>query len=171
MKTYGFQDYLAGVPFPSSKPEAGSPQSKGFNYGTGWPSGERPSFYFDGVKLQAEVQDQAHLLSSVAWALSEALRNVRLAETPAQREMASKALRDCLATLDTARTAQSQRETVLLGLITRLESEIEQHMPRTDKGPYVPHFGMLHIMTGLRRIVSGIKLALGLHFLINSLRK
>lgn len=66
-----------------------SPRKDGFNYGTGWGSTDPlPPIYGEAVKLEAAWNKTVHEVQSIRWAITEAIRNVRLAETETEKRLA-----------------------------------------------------------------------------------
>lgn len=51
-----------------------------------------PSIYFDGVRMETTLNRMANEASSRAWAITTAVRNLRLAETGSEQERAKEAL-------------------------------------------------------------------------------
>ena len=62
-----------------------NPRANGFNYGTGWGRSPKPDIYAEAQQLALDLGEIAIQASKTAWALEMAIRNVRLAETDAEK--------------------------------------------------------------------------------------
>ena len=73
-----------------------SPRAHGFNYGVGWGPTPKPPIYSEAQSLALIFNRAANIASRKAWALEMAIRAVRLAETPREKECAVSALTELM---------------------------------------------------------------------------
>lgn len=132
--------------------EAQSPRAQGFNYGVGWGSSPKPEIYFDGVKIGNVLQRIAHDATANAWAMTHALREVRLAETPTEKANALHSLYELV------RKFEEDREVKIALKVEELANAIDVIAPPNPKG-YVPNMGIHYAVSPLRKIIDGIRLA------------
>lgn len=70
------------------------PRAAGFNYGVGWGSAPKPAEYFRLENRARDMRANAQALNARLWAVEMALRNLRLASTPQEKEKAVSDLRE-----------------------------------------------------------------------------
>ena len=73
-----------------------SPRANDFNYGVGWGPTPKPPIYREAQELARIFGRAANIASRKAWALEMAIRTVRLAETPKEKECAVSALTELM---------------------------------------------------------------------------
>jgi hypothetical protein len=73
-----------------------NPRANGFNYGVGWGPTPKPPIYSEAQELALIFNRAANIASRKAWALEMAIRTVRLAETPKEKECAVSALTELM---------------------------------------------------------------------------
>jgi hypothetical protein len=73
-----------------------NPRANGFNYGVGWGQTAKPPIYSEAQQLALVFNGAANIASRKAWALEMAVRTVRLAETPREKECAVSALTELM---------------------------------------------------------------------------
>lgn len=76
------------------------PRSRGFNYGVGWGPTPKPAIYAQGEGLCKRLGQQAVVVSQAEWRVSMALRDLRLAETDAEKTAAVENLSEIVAFYD-----------------------------------------------------------------------
>lgn len=132
-----------------------SPRKSGFNYGVGWGPTSKPPIYFDGVRIGNALTDIAHEASRKSWAMTIALRNVRLAEMDTEKQQAVREL----STLVANHMHEGDKELRLRMLINDLANTIEEKAPSNMVG-YIPNMGLQYAFEPVKRIVKRIKAAL-----------
>jgi len=128
-----------------------SPRKQGFNYGIGW--GKEmplPAVYFDAVRLNATLRSLAHDATAANWQMETAVRNVRLAETHSEKEMAVAALTMIVKSYD------DNKEVQVALMVDELASAIDGIAPPDPRG-YTPNMGLHYAVKPLRNIVERIK--------------
>lgn len=70
------------------------PRMAGFNYSVGWGSAPKPAEYLVLERRAREMRANYQALGAKLWAVEMALRNVRLASTPQEKEKAVSDLRE-----------------------------------------------------------------------------
>lgn len=96
-----------------------NPRANGFNYGVGWGPTPKPPIYHEAQELARIFGRAANAASRKAWALEMAIRTVRLAETPTEKECSISALTELM--------LQYQRQLTCTSL------------PRDHAGHFFPH--------------------------------
>ena len=128
-----------------------SPRKAGFNYGIGWGQDEPlPAVYFDAVRLNATLRSLAHEATRKHWDMETAVRNVRLAETVSEKEMA-------VAALTLAVNSYADNTDVQISmLVDDMVNTVNQIAPKNPVG-YTPHMGLHYAVKPLRTIVQRMK--------------
>lgn len=60
----------------------------GFNYGAGWGQEPKPPIYEQAMELADRLRQISQEASQTSWALDHALWRVRIADTPAEKQVA-----------------------------------------------------------------------------------
>lgn len=127
--------------------DAGGPRASGFNYGGG--NTKLPSIYFDGVRLEATMNRLAQRMSTAAWEITTAVRNVRLAETPTEKRMTETKLRAAM------EAAMQDRDVSIAYKVDEIADTIEGKVPE-PKG-YVPHIGIHYELRPIRNAIRNLR--------------
>lgn len=130
-----------------------SPRKQGFNYGIGWGSDPKPPIYFEAEKLEAAWTKTMHEVQAIRYALTEAIRNVRLSETATEKRRAVATLAEVVS------KTYGVNPLVDCKLYASLLTDYMDKIAPEPKG-YTPHMGIQYALKPVRDLIARMSKAL-----------